>query len=270
MKVLVMIKFDDKPPAPAVLSRPKIKAALTYLESQLIKNGSLSSKDFIGKNYWSEVKKDLRRFQHGKCCFCERGRDANRESDVEHFRPKLARDNEPAPNHNGYWWLAYKWENLFFVCSECNSIFKKNFFPLINPEDRAFNKDSDLSKERPYLLNPALDDPEQFIIYDYTNPKVPVPVSSANDNDDRGKKTIELLGLNKRTTLITDRAEKLKNMELCAKAIIYFQMSDKDFTDQLKKQIGSLKSHTNSKSNYAGFSRFFYNQMGLVEHIDNN
>lgn len=265
-----MIQFNDRPPAPAVLSRQKIIDALTYLENQLIENGSLSKKDFKGKNYWGEVKKDLSRFQHGKCCFCERGRDANRESEVEHFRPKLSHDQEPAENHNGYWWLAYAWENLFFVCSECNSKFKKNFFPLINPKDRAFNKDSDLSRERPYLLNPVLDDPEQFIIYDCTNSKVPVPVSGANDNDGRGKKTIELLGLNIRTTLITERAEKLINMELCAKAIIYFQMSDKDFGVQLEKHISSLKSHTNSKSIYAGFSRFYYRQMGLGEHIDNS
>ena len=271
MKVLVMIKLNDKPRAPAVLSRPKINTALTYLESQLINNGSLSSEDFKGKNYWGEVKKDLSRFQHGKCCFCERGRDANREADVDHFRPKLAHNNKPAAEHNGYWWLAYDWENLFFVCSTCNSAYKKNSFPLINEEDRAFDKDSDLSQERPYLLNPVLDNPEQFIIYDYTtNPLMPVPVSSANDNDDRGKKTIELLGLNKRTELITDRAEKLRNMDLCAKAINYMEMSDKDFGNQFEHQIGSLKSHTNPKSNYAGFSRFYYNQVGLDKYFDNN
>lgn len=264
-----MIQFDNKPPTPAVLSKQKITDALNYLENQLEKNGHLSSEDFKGKNYWNEVKKDLSEFQNGKCCFCERGRDANRESDVEHFRPKLAHNNKPAPNHNGYWWLAYNWDNLFFVCSECNSTYKKNSFPLINENDRVFNKNVCLDQERPYLLNPVSDDPEKFIIYDYTNPKVPVPVSSANDPDGRGKKTIELLGLNKRTNLITDRAEKLKNMELCAKAINYMQMSDRDFGDKLQCQIGSLKSHTNSKSNYAGFSRFYYNQVGLAEYIDN-
>ena len=227
-----MIKIDAKPSAddaPDVLSKQKIDDALDFLESQLKKNGGLSSKDFEGRNYWGEVKKDLSESQHGKCCFCERERDANRESDVDHFRPKLAHKNEPAPNHNGYWWLAYKWENLFFVCSECNSTYKKNFFPLINEDDRAFNKGDDLQKEKPYLLNPATDDPEQFIIYDYRNNKVPVPVSSANDNDGRGKKTVEVLGLNKRPDLITGRAEKLINMELCAKAINYMEQSEKEF-----------------------------------------
>lgn len=261
-----MIKFDNKPFAPDVLTSKKIKDALTYLESQLNKNGSLSAEDFKGKNYWSEVKKDLSQFQHGKCCFCERGRDSNRESDVEHFRPKLANKNQPAPNHNGYWWLAYDWDNLFFVCSECNSTYKKNLFPLIDEAARAIKKDDDISQERPYLLNPVADDPEQFIIYDYTNDKIPVPVGSANDHSGRGAKTIELFGLRERVNLITDRAEKLENMKICARYIIYKQESDKNLSlDQL---IESLKSHTNSRSNYAGFARFYYNQMGLKEYID--
>ncbi len=262
-----MIKLDTKPPAPDVLSRRKIDNALAHLESQLEKNGGLSSEDFNGKNYWGEVKKDLSEFQHGKCCFCEIGRNANRESDVDHFRPKLAHNNEPAPGHDGYWWLAYTWDNLFFVCSECNSAYKKNFFPLIDEEDRAFNRGDDLLQERPYLLDPVKDDPEQCIIYDYTNHKVPVPVSSANDNEGRGRKTIEVLGLHKRTELITGRSEKLKNMQICAKAINHMEQSDKDFGDQLEQNIESLKSHTNSKSQFAGFARFYYNQVGLANHI---
>lgn len=270
MKVKIMIKLETKSSAvdaPDALSKQKIKDALLFLESQLDKNSSLSSKDFKNRNYWGEVKKDLCEFQYGKCCFCERARDPNRESDVEHFRPKLACNNEPAPNHNGYWWLAYTWENLFFVCSECNSTYKKNFFPLINEGDRAFKKDDDLQKEKPYLLNPATDDPEHFIIYDYTSSKVPVPVSSANDHDGRGKKTIELLGLNHRLDLITGRAEKLKNMELCAKIINYMEQSEIDFSDKLNQNIECLKSHTNQKSQFAGFARFYYKQVGLASHI---
>jgi len=262
-----MINLGAKPPAPDVLSRQKVDNALTFLENQLEEHGGLSSDDFKGINYWGEVKKELSEFQHGKCCFCERGRDANRESDVEHFRPKLAHNNEPASNHNGYWWLAYTWENLFFVCSECNSTYKKNFFPLINEDNRTFNKDDNLLLEKPYLLDPVKDDPEQYMIYDFTNHKVPVPVSSASDNDGRGKKTIELLGLNKRTDLITGRAEKLQNMELCAKAITYMEFSEKDFGGQLEQNIERLKSHINSKSQFAGFSRFYYNQVGLASHI---
>lgn len=263
-----MIKLGAKPTAPEVLSRQKISDALAFLESQLNEKGSLSSKDFKGRNYWGEVKKDLWEYQDRKCCFCERQRDPNRESDVDHYRPKLAQNNEPAPGHDGYWWLAYTWENLFFVCSKCNSAYKKNSFPLINKTARAFNKDDDLLQERPYLLDPEKDDPEQFIIYDYTSLKVPVPVSGANDYEGRGRKTIEVLGLNKRTELITGRAEKLINMQLCARAIIRMVESDKNFGDQLDKNIERLKSHINSKSQFAGFSRFYYkNQAGLDKYV---
>lgn len=267
MKVRTIIKLDTKPPAPDVLSSKKIDNALAFLENQLKKNGNLSTKDFKGINYWGEVKENLSEYQHSKCCYCERGIDANRGTDVEHFRPKLARNNEPAPNHKGYWWLAYKWENLFFVCSECNTTYKRNLFPLINEPDRAFTKDDNLLQERPYLLDPAIDDPEEFIIYDYTNPKVPVPVSSAKDHEDRGKKTIEVLGLSKRINLITGRSEKLKNMQIFAKLITYMSMSDKPYVDELDDCIGTLKSHINSKSQFAGFSRFYYIQVGLRKYV---
>ena len=263
-----MIKLGTKPPAPAVLSKPKINNALAFLESQLIKNGRLSSDDFKDKNYWGEVKEDLWEYQDHKCCFCERQRDSNRESDVDHFRPKLARNNEPAPIHNGYWWLAYEWGNLFFVCSECNSTYKKNSFPLINEDDRAFNKDEDCSLERPYLLDPVIDSPEELIIYDYTNHNVPLPVSSANDHEGRGKKTIEVLGLNRNTDLITGRAEKLNSMKICAKAINYMEMSEKDFGKDLADNISSLKSHISSKSQFAGFSRYYYKVLGLDKYFD--
>ncbi len=265
-----MIKLKSKPPAadtPPVLLRQKINDALAFLERQLERNGRLSTEDFKDKRYWGEVKEALWKYQDHKCCFCERQRDPNRESDVDHFRPKLVRNNEPTQNHKGYWWLAYKWENLFFVCSECNSTYKKNSFPLINERDRAFTKDDDLLLERPYLLDPATDYPERFIIYDYTNPKAPLLVSSANDHECRGKRTIEVLGLNKNTDLITGRAEKLNNMKICAKAINYMEMSDKDFGDQLDKNIERLKSHINSKSQFAGFSRFYYAQVGLDNYI---
>ncbi len=265
-----MIKLGTRPSAPPVLSSPKISRALAYLENQLHDNGGLSSEDFKSRNYWTAVKRELSEYQNGKCCFCERGRDPNRETDVEHFRPKLSVGDEPAPSHNGYWWLAYSWHNLFFVCSECNSIYKKNSFPLLNEPDRAFTKDDDITREKPYLLNPCEDDPEQFIIYDYTNRKVPMPVSSATDIDGRGHETIELLGLAKRPQLIAERAEKLVNMRLFADSLIHMKKSDKDYGDDLNECINSIKSHVSAKSTHAGFARFFYKQMGLDAYINDD
>ncbi len=45
-------------------------------------------------------------------------------------------------------------------------------------------------------------------------------------------------------------------------------MSDKDYGDKLDDCISSLKSHTNSKSQFAGFSRFYYKQVNLSKHIN--
>ena len=67
-----------------------------------------------------QVKDALKKLQHDKCCYCER-RVAPSESRVDHFRPKGAvrqsKDNNNR-EHPGYYWLAYRWDNLVLACRD--------------------------------------------------------------------------------------------------------------------------------------------------------
>lgn len=72
-----------------------------------------------------------------RCFFCE----DSRGSDIEHFWPKV-----PHPNR------AFLWDNLLLLCATCNRK-KGDRFPL----DAHGN---------PILVNPAVDDPWQFIFFD--------------------------------------------------------------------------------------------------------
>ncbi len=262
-----MIKLGEKPPAPGVLSRPKIATAYTYLRQQFAANGSVSSGDFNKKNYWTEVKQELSEYQFGKCCFCERGKDSNGETDVEHFRPKNAKGGMPAPGHHGYWWLSYDWENLFFSCKECNSIlFKGNNFPLVDNATRALIESDNIDAENPIFFDLVNEDPEDFIAYDLGH-QLPLPIPSANDPEMRARMTIDILGLAKRPNLATGRSIKLQNMALNVRAIHYYRGAEAK-EELLEESIDLLKTHTSSKSSYAGFARYYYKSNGLGQYID--
>lgn len=101
-----------------------------------------------------------------KCAWCERKRDLNRELDVEHYRPK-AKVTEwsgnppidiktPPPEVDcgtGYWWLAFRWDNLSLACKNCNQHWKRNLFPVRPP--RPDCTEGCETNEQPLLLDPA-------------------------------------------------------------------------------------------------------------------
>lgn len=206
-----MIKLTARPKCPAVLKSKKVQDARRALSRKVARGVKLSNADFTGKSYWGETKEVLHQYQNGKCCFCERRRDAKLEADVEHFRPKLKITNNPG--HPGYWWLAYEWSNLLFSCKACNSGHKKNHFPLVDEATRVTTKDKDLSSERPVFINPSFEDPADFIDYDWgSDPEKVFLVGK--DPENRGRETIRILGLVVRDDLHKRRTEIVYSLRL--------------------------------------------------------
>ena len=172
--------------------------------------------EFDNKIYGHEaVKSVLKTSQHGKCFLCESKVTHTSSGDIEHFRPKgghrqSAKDTLQKP---GYFWLAYEWENLFFVCELCNRRFKKNLFPLLKSENRCTSYKINTSQEEPLFINPEIENPEDFISFRGE-------IVFAIDGNLRGKTTIEGAGLdrvelesNRKTTL-----EKIKRIYEIANA----------------------------------------------------
>jgi uncharacterized protein (TIGR02646 family) len=124
------------------------------------------------------VRAALEELFHRKCAYCESS-ISNSTWEVEHFRPK-GRVAERA-DHPGYYWLAYRWSNLYPACEFCNkrrkdrplwgdlrfasSGGKLDHFPLEVETDRAMTHEDDLSRERPLLLDPCKDQPEEHLRY---------------------------------------------------------------------------------------------------------
>jgi len=148
------------------------------------------------------VKKALFNMQHGKCCFCECKTKAVgflASGDVEHFRPKAGYQQTTADilSESGYYWLTYQWDNLLLSCEECNRLFKKNLFPLLDNTRRTKNHLNNINDETPLFINPTQENPEQYIGF---NEYVPYAI----DDNIYGKTTLNLLGL-KRSNLENER-----------------------------------------------------------------
>lgn len=146
----------------------------------------------------SDVKNALKTAQHKKCCYCESISEDTSYGAVEHYRPKGA--VMPGKNQRkiypGYYWLAYEWKNLLFVCQRCNTN-KSSYFPLEDNSQRARNHTQALKNESPLFIHPVDDDPSQHISF-YDDAIIGKTV--------KGKTTIEYLKLD-RADLFESRKE---------------------------------------------------------------
>ena len=138
----------------------------------------------------TEVKEVLKRLQHNKCCYCESKPSATSAGRIDHFRPKRGvRQCKGSDRiYPGYYWLAYRWENLVLACDACN-LRKSDYFPLEDPGQRARNHLDCLDQEAPVLLNPyAETNLGEHLAFDG---------SACRSKTDRGRETVTVLGLNR-------------------------------------------------------------------------
>lgn len=175
--------FDD---VPTILQRDQLRC-----EAKLLEDGKPN------QSCWSRVKVSLEHLYDFKCAYCEIDlRKFNRDSTVEHYRPK---------SKNQYYWLAHEWSNFLLACSDCQR-FKDNDFPiggeqqLIAPilengrldYEKCKSNHSYLLSELPLILNPEIDDPAEYFSFNIENGKF-----EAIGENVRALKTLDLLRLNR-------------------------------------------------------------------------
>jgi uncharacterized protein (TIGR02646 family) len=189
-----MIRIDRSGAScPEVLKRDG-EGDLPRLRS-LAAAGSLTSEHFKKRIYGPlTVKSCLWQMQNGKCCYCEREYE-RKYSDVEHFRPKTEALREGKVKTPGYWWLAYRFDNLYFGCLVCNRI-KGAHFPL-KAGTRALEPEEDPRQveELPLLIDPGFEDPEDHLTFVWI-PGRGYEVAP-RDGSERGRRTIEILELDR-------------------------------------------------------------------------
>ncbi len=151
------------------------------------------------------IKEQLKTDQNNKCAYCETKYELMfGDGDVEHFRPKgsYKQERDEKLNYPGYYWLAYNWNNLLFSCERCNRKHKGNLFPIKKGTKRIANHKSLKleNNEDVLLVNPYFDEPDEHLGFNK---------NIVYGKTEKGKKTIEVLGLNK-PELQEKRREYLK------------------------------------------------------------
>lgn len=146
--------------APSQLAIEEVKG-IALIQGILGTGQRPGSDDFVGYKCAAEP---LFQSQYAKCVYCEK-KIESRYQDVEHFRPKTQADRRPgSANTDGYWWLAWCWENLFFSCPNCNRSPAKGVqFPLAVGSLVLQPLDPPPGVEDALLIDPSREDPLDHI-----------------------------------------------------------------------------------------------------------
>ena len=211
-----MNKIFKKEEAPEVLRtkgvelRDSLIAQVDAGETKFCFNGDVYAHD--------SVKEQMMEDQHRKCAYCEQYKNGDFGC-VEHYRPKGGYDlGTGTPlQQPGYYWLAYDWKNLLFSCSECNTSYKRNHFPLVNENARDIEH-RDITNEEPAIINPVTTDPGDHIEF---SAFIIRPKMVDGQESIQGKTTIGVFRLNDRKDLKERRrnAWEAYNRELIKEAI---------------------------------------------------
>jgi hypothetical protein len=206
----------ERPRVPVRFDEPALLAALVARREK----GCEGDKLFVPK--WSEYKRELGAgSEHAKCAYCEAMRRVTYELDVEHVRPKSSvmrwksgpveallyprritdkrnREVDEKPEEDldsardGYWWLAYRWGNYLLACKECNTGWKREFFPVRDDGRRWTCEADEENDEDVLLLDPAASDFDSTDHFDWDFVK-----GLVSPKTDRARATIITCGLNR-------------------------------------------------------------------------
>lgn len=204
-----------------------------------------------------------------KCAYCESDYGSVTAADIEHYRPKGAiqlpngRRRKP-----GYYWLAAEWENLLPSCPDCNRARgheyddghgvtgKANQFPLVD-ENRRASAPGGEADEEPYLLDPTVDDPKAHL--EFTQDGFVVAARPNGEESERGRQTIEVLGLS-RPLLVRDRRDQQLSVEgilrRFRRAVTRLaEGEDRYARENLAEAIDELKAKVHPSAPYAAMAR---------------
>lgn len=195
----------------------------------------LGTTPIVFPDLWGKYKGHFRENQGGgKCAFCEQNADTS-PSDVEHYAPKgavqsfsgmraensVTRWSKIVEEHDGrrmvrkgfytecsgqgFWWLAYCWDNWLFACATCNQGWKLALFPVEGgwPQGSLVAAPMPL----PLLLSPYDEwrDPSDHLCFREDGTVIPFPGSVP------GRATIDTCGLD-RPSLVRRRGALGRNI----------------------------------------------------------
>lgn len=256
----------------------KLASEQTYLSLlEIVRTGNKGLiKDTIYRDSYetpdgirSRVEDQLAIAYKNKCAYCERLCKA----DIEHYRPKKGVDG--ARGHSGYYWLCYEWTNLIPACITCNREGSKhNQFPILGERvlypPLLFNNqlaleackagNSPLLDERPCLLHPEIDHPEDFFGFETDSNGAGIRLVGI-DAEGRGTCTIQTCLLNRQELMLDRKINVVDEFRDAVEGLFYQlqcgELSVVDFEQGIIQQLRVLKvKSTNPEKTHTYLRKF--------------
>lgn len=205
---------------------------------------------------WRDLAKPLSILRKGKCWYSE-SKNPTSDKDVDHFRPKnrVAED----PDHEGYWWLAFQWNNYRYSSQWCNQRRvddgtdggKWDHFPVAPGSFRARLEGDNWKQEEVELLDPI--DPEDWKLLTFLPNGQPTPAKEKGTREHhRAATSILVYHLHcrelvvERKILASTIRQLVENME-----IAYSKIIDPDMKAIYKSYQKNLLRAINHDSEYS-------------------
>ena len=178
--------------------------------------------------------------------------------------PPKAEVSEKSPPRPGYWWLAYEWANLLLACKTCNEQYKKAQFPIRGT--RATKPDDSLEEEMAWLLDPASDDVEGALSFDWVTRSESVLIYGIGHDGERANKTVRVVGLN-RASLARERWDDLQPLKRVARNMIRAQ--EEGLEGHVQKLAAEIRRITSKRSAvpFVGMRRHYFQALDLHEFV---
>lgn len=185
-----------------------------------------------GRTAFGEIKQTLLDMCIGveNCNYCEN----NEATDVEHIYPKKL-----------YPERAFVWDNYLLACKICNTTYKSDKFAVFVPPGSAAKQDIPQQRgaynpppnDDAALINPRVEDPLDFLWLDiqgrtFAFAKIGQP---GTREFEKAGYTIDLLGLNGRSSLITARKQAARYF--ISRLEMYVNVKASSSFDELKEAI---------------------------------
>ena len=179
----------NAPPAKWLAKADKLKKELLSAKTNLSRRKIIDNNAALWQD--DELKEWLRGLSHRKCWYSE-ARDCCNYWHVDHFRPKNEIKDLAGNIYEGYWWLAFCWENYRFSGAISNVV-KSSHFPVLD-DVWCCDPNDDLDDEEPYLLDPT--DPIDPGLISFSSDGIPRPIAGIDGwNRTRVKESIKTLML---------------------------------------------------------------------------
>ena len=144
--------------------------------------------------------------------------------------PGSVADRPQTVSRPHYWWLAYKWENLYLACQAC-AVAAGAQFPVEGVRARIGAEGQLLEREERMLLDPCHDDPELDLEFGQDG--------TVTGRGRRGQLTIAIFALN-RSPLVKARQEAIAAASTASPG--YLQDPARPYAGALRGVYGSLEA----------------------------